>query len=414
VQSNEFQPALHADRDDGDVKSTSGRPGSMSDERIWRVSARGTLLRALFVLSISAALAWTARPAHADGQATNAQASFDLGDLPAYQSGGRVSGTIRNAGFGLGGVLKKWEDAFRQLYPDVRFDDKLPTSDYAIPALVTGTADLGPDGGEPSITETLSFFEVFGYHVTPVIVATGAYDVEGRSNGPIVYVHRDNPIRQLTLKQLDGIFGAERNGGLDGFKWMLGRSRGKEGDVRTWGQLGLKDEWANAPIQTYGHAPSGTSRFFQLKVLGNSDKWNPNYREYVETGSKMIGDDDPQQHGGLQYMLASELVHNKFGIAWTVEPQARKVEGLRAIALAESEGGPYIAPSRQSFQNRSYPLARNIYIYLNRAPGKPIDPKLREFLRFILSREGQQIVADDGNYLPLPSRFVREERMKLD
>ncbi|HEX7916627.1 MAG TPA: substrate-binding domain-containing protein, partial [Rudaea sp.] len=200
----------------------------------------------------------------------------------------------------------------------------------------------------------------------------------------------------------------------DGFKWMLGHGRGREGDIRTWGQLGLKGEWANAPIQTFGHAPSGTSRFFQLKVLGNSDKWNPNYREYVETGSKMIGSDDPQQRGGLQHMLASELAHDKFGIAWTVEPQARKVEGLRAVVLAESEGGSYVAPSRQSFQNRTYPLARNIYIYLNRAPGKQIEPRLREFLRFILSRDGQQILADDANYLPLTSKLVREERAKLD
>ncbi|MFT3790844.1 MAG: substrate-binding domain-containing protein [Rudaea sp.] len=365
-------------------------------------------------MSISCALSGISPAVRADAQATRAQASFDAGDLPAYESTGRVSGTIRNAGFGLGGVLKKWEDAFRKLHPDVQFDDKLPTSDYAIPALVTGSADLGPDGGEPSITETLSFFEVFGYHVTAVVVATGAYEVEGRSNGLIVYVNRDNPIRRLTLKQLDGIFGAERNGGLDGFKWMLGRERGREGDIRTWGQLGLKGEWTDAPIQTYGHAPSGTSRFFQLKVLGNSDKWNPNYREYVETGSKMIGSDDPGQRGGLQHMLADELAHDKFGIAWTVEPQARKVEGLRAVALAESEAGPYVAPSRQSFQNRSYPLARNIYIYLNRAPRKPVEPRLREFLRFILSREGQQILADDGNYLPLTSKLVREERAKLD
>jgi len=381
-----------------------------------RRGARTTLLRKWSFAAFLACSLPVAVSNSLEARATEqrVQDNFALEDLPAYQVEQRISGVIRNAGFGLGGVLKKWEDAFRKLQPEVRFEDKLPTSDYAIPALVTGTADLGPDGGEPSITETLSFYEVFGYHVTPVVVATGAYDVEGRSNGLIVYVHRDNPIRQLTLKQLDGIFGAERNGGLRGFKWMSGNGRGADADIRTWGQLGLKGEWASAPIQTYGHAPSGTSRFFQLKVLGNSDKWNPNYREYVETGSKMIGEDDPQQHGGLQHMLGEELARNKFGIAWTVEPQARKVEGLRAVALAESEHGPFVAPSRQSFQDRSYPLARNIYIYLNRAPGKPIDPKLREFLRFILGREGQQIVADDGNYLPLPSRFVREERAKLD
>ena len=193
-------------------------------------------------------------------------------ELPQYKPEQHVAGTIRNFGFGLGGVLKLWEQAFAKLQPEIRFDDKLPTSDAAIPALVTGAADLAPDGGEPAITETLSFYESFGYHLTSVVVASGAYDVEGRSNGLVVYVNKDNPISQLTMRQLDGIFGAERNGGLVGFKWTLAGGRGPEGNIRTWGQLGLTGAWAERPITTYGHAPSGTSRFFQLKVLHNSDK----------------------------------------------------------------------------------------------------------------------------------------------
>ena len=112
-------------------------------------------------------------------------------------------------------------------------------------------------------------------------------------------------------------------------------------------------------------------------------------------------------------MLAQELAHDRYGIAWTVMPQARDVAGIKVVALAERDGGAYVLPSRASFQDRSYPLARNIYIYLNRAPGKALDPKLREFLRFILSREGQEIVASDGNYLPLSARLVREQLAKL-
>jgi phosphate transport system substrate-binding protein len=354
-------------------------------------------------------LAFTAR--------ANAQSVAPAGqraDLPQYRAEEHVSGTIRNFGFGLGGVLKRWETAFQRYQPAVRFDDKLPTSDAAIPALVTGAADLAPDGGEPIITETLSFYETYGYNLTAVTVASGAYDVEGRSNGLVVYVNKDNPVDKLTMKQLDGIFGAERTGGLVGFKWTLAGGRGSDGNIRTWGQLGLTGDWANKPIQTYGHAPSGTARFFQLKVLHNSDKWNPNYREYVETGSKMIGDDDPAQRGGLHHMLADELAHDKYGIAWTVVPQARNVAGLKPVALAERDGGPYVVPSRESFENRSYPLVRSIYIYLNRAPKTRLDPKLKEFLRFVLSREGQEIVAQDGNYLPLPASTVREQLAKLE
>src|SRR5258708_8735690 len=199
---------------------------------------------------------------------------FDLSGIPGYVPQQKVSGVIRNYGFGFGGFYKIWEEGFRKFQPDVSFDDKFPTSDAAFPALVTGVTDLAPDGGEPAITEELSFFEVYGYHATDITVASGTYDVDGRSPGVVVYVHPDNPITKLTLKQLDGIFSAERTGGLDNFKWDIRRERGPEGNIRTWGQLVLSGEWAGKPIQTYGHGPSGTTRFFQRRPLPNHAKWN--------------------------------------------------------------------------------------------------------------------------------------------
>lgn len=348
------------------------------------------------------------------GMSIAVHAAANLDELPKYKAEQTVSGVIRNYGFGLGGVLKIWEEGFRAFHPEISFKDILPTSDAAFPALVTGVTDLAPDGGEPAITETLSFFEVYGYHATDITVASGTYDVDGKSPGIVIYVHPDNPLSRITMNQLDGIFGAERNGGLRGFKWTVADGRSAEQNIRTWGQLGLTGEWADKPIQTYGHAPSGTTRFFQLKVLKNSDKWNPNFREYVETGSKMIADDDHAQLGGLQHMLANELAHNKYGIAWTIVPQANKVPGLKPLALATQDGGPYITPSKKSFQDRSYPLVRSLYIYLNRKPGTAVEPKLKEFLRYVLSREGQEAVVKNGNYLPLPVSVVREQLKKLD
>ncbi len=332
-----------------------------------------------------------------------------------YQPRQKVAGVIRNYGNGYAGVLKKWEEGFRQFHPEVTFQDTLPTSDVAFPALITGVTDLAPNGSEPTLTETLGFFEVRGYHATAITVASGTFDVEGRSPGMVVFVHEDNPLTKLTLEQLDGIFGAERNGALRGFKWTLEDARGPEKNIRTWGQLGLTGDWAGQPIQTYGHAPSGAARFFQLKVLKNSDKWNPNYRGYVETGSKMISDvDRPQQRGGVKHMLANELAQDRYGIAWTIMPQAKGVAGIKTVALAAEQGGPYVEPSRETFQKRTYPLVRSIYIYLDRRPGAPVAPRLAEFLRFILSREGQEIVAADGGFLPLTADVIRAQLKKLD
>ena len=343
-------------------------------------------------------------------------AEFDLSALPAYAPPAeKISGTIRNHGNAYAGLLKRWEAAFQKFHPAITFADTLPTSDAAFPALITGVTDLAPNGSEPIITETLGFFEVHGYHATAITVASGTFDSEGRSPGPVGFVHQDNPLTRLTLDQLDGIFGAERNGAMRGFKWTLEDARGPEKNIRTWGQLGLTGEWADKPIQTYGHAPSGTARFFQLKVLKNSDKWNPNYRGFVETGSKMIADNDKaEQRGGVKHMLTNELARDKFGIAWSIMPQAKGIAGIRPLALAAREGGAYVAPSRATFQDRSYPLVRSIYIYLNRKPGTPIEPRFREFLRFILSREGQQIVADGSGFLPLPAAHAAEQRAKLD
>lgn len=334
--------------------------------------------------------------------------------LPAYVASEPVAGVIRNYGNGFGGLLQRWEATFQRHHPGVRFHDTLPTSDAAFPALITGLADLAPNGSEPALTETLGFFEVHGYHATAIAVASGTFDVEGRSPGIVVLVHQDNPLQTLTLDQLDGIFGSERSGGMRGFKWSPEDARGPEKNIRTWGQLGLGGAWMDQPIQTYGHAPSGASRFFQYHVLRNSDKWAPNYRGYVESGSKMIADSDrANERLGVRSMLRNELVKDRYGIAWTIMPQAKGIPGLKVIALGRTADGPFVAPSEATFRDRSYPLVRSIYLYLNRKPGSAVEPRLREFIRFILSAEGQAIVAEGSGFLPLPSAVASEQLAKI-
>jgi len=334
-------------------------------------------------------------------------------EVPSYQPKEKLAGSIRFYGFALGGVLAKWQDEFRKHHPDVTFVNTLPTSDAAFPGLVTYQADLAPNGGEPAITEALSFFETRGYPASHITVASGAFDVEGRSNGPVVFVHKDNPITQLSIDQLDGIFGSERSGGLRGFEWTEKGARGADKNIRNWGKLGLKGAWAKQPIQTYGHGPSGTSRFFQLNVLEGTDKWNPNYRGYVETGSKQIpADERATSRLGAKAML-TELSRNKYGIAWSIMSQAKGIEGIKPIAISPRGGGAAVSPSHASFADRTYPMVRNIYIYFDRKPGTAMDPKLAEFLRFALSREGQLLVSQ-GNYIPLPAAMAAEQRNKLN
>lgn len=337
---------------------------------------------------------------------------WDLKSLPAYQAQQKVSGVIRNFGSDFGGLLKAWETGFSQYQPDIRFEDTLPTSDAAIGGLVSGVADLAPSGREPIINEYLSFYETFNYNPLELTVASGSFDVKGMSWGLVVFVNKDNPLSKLTIKQLDGIFGAERTGGWKGLIWSPEAARSAAENIRTWGQLGLWGDWADKPIQTYGYAPSGMSAFFELNVFHGGTKWNPNYREYVETGGREVDNGALGPSVSIQHMLG-ELANNKYGIAYTGMQYGRKVPQVKAIPLALQEGGPYVEPTKENFQNRTYPLVRSVFIYLNRPPGKPLDSKLSEFLHYILSREGQEDVARSGAYLPLTANTAQKQLEKL-
>jgi phosphate transport system substrate-binding protein len=343
------------------------------------------------------------------GVPVSAVAGPDLESLPSYIPKQSVSGVIRNFGSPLAGVLKLWEDEFVRYQPNIRFEDQLQSSDAAIGGLMAGVADLAPMGREGSLNEFLGFYEMFKHDLVSMTVATGAHDIAGRTYCLVVYAHKDNPLTKLSLQEVDGIFGAERTGGYRGYKWMPQAARGPEANIRTWGQLGLTGEWADHTINTYGYADTGMRSFFELTVFGGGSKWNPNYREYVETGTKMVADESLTIH-----RMLAELSQDRYGIGWTGLPQARDFPQVRPLALAARKGGAYLPPTRENVQNRTYPLTRSIFIHIKRGPGKPYEPKLKEFLTFILSRQGQEVVARHNVYLPLTAEVVHEERKKLE
>jgi phosphate transport system substrate-binding protein len=338
---------------------------------------------------------------------------FDLSGLPHYQPKQKVSGTIRlwgsnyvTDGF-LGGY---WEAAFRKYQPDAKFDFHMQTTLAAVPSLVFGVSDLGV-GRKITFAEQEMFERYKDHSPVEIEVATGSYDVPGWNPGFGIVVHKDNPLAQLTMKQLDGIFGAERAGGWEGTSWRPQWARGPEENIRTWGQLGLTGEWADRPIHVYGlnlryHQATEISDM----ILKGSDKWNERLRVYANYVSAA---------GKLERGLNEDLAKDRYGIAYIAAPtvnlggQGAQPE-LKVLKVAANEGAPFVPYTLETIQNRTYPLYDRIYAYVDRAPGKPIDPKVLEFLRFVLSQEGQAEIMRDGKYLPLTAEVAGAQLKKLE
>jgi phosphate transport system substrate-binding protein len=209
----------------------------------------------------------------------------------------------------------------------------------------------------------------------------------GKTASSIILVNKDNPIAGLTFAELDAIYSTTRK-------------RGHK-DIKTWGDLGLTGEWANLPIHLYGlKHPNGIEWYFkQVVMLGGDYKDNIQFvkGEGFTHAFTVAAHDMAKNKGGLTY-----------GLLPNVTPD------VRVVPLAENDGEPFVAPTLKSVAAHTYPLSRYVYIFVNRVPGKALEPKTKEFLKLVLSREGQQVVADEGVYIPLNADVVREELAKLE
>jgi phosphate transport system substrate-binding protein len=338
----------------------------------------------------------------------------DLSDLPTYRADTSVYGEIRNWGNDLMlNVLRLWEVGFHEHQRGVRFADVLFSTAAAIGPLYTGVADLGILGRQAVPIETQAFHRAMGYDALEIKVAMGAYDVDSRTPGIVVFVNSRNPISKLTLEQLDGMLGSQRTGGFRGRRWSAESARGAAGNIRTWGQLGLTGEWADKPINVYGFdlSVNGFAFALQRKVFKGGDTWNPGLREFPLTEPGRAG---ARPKVGAHAMIEA-LAQDPYGIAYSAIHYGRGNPAVKPVALAETVAGPYTEPTKENFVNRTYPLHEPICIYVDRPPGKAVDPKVREFLRYILSRQGQKDIVDGGGgYLPLNAQEIRAERQKLE
>ncbi|MBV9444209.1 MAG: substrate-binding domain-containing protein [Acidobacteriaceae bacterium] len=322
--------------------------------------------------------------------------------LPEYRQAGEVSGTIRALGnHYMDPILVRWEEGFRKYQPRVQFENRSLSTAHAIAALYFNVADIGLMGREIAPLENLAFRRMFKYDPTELAVATGSYNVPFQTFAFAILVHKDNPLTQITFDQLAGIFGCRS-----------GRN------IRTWDQLGLRGIYAHKPIHVYGYATgSNLASFFELKVfkanasggptLPEGARWNCDLREY----SNVYDARDKVQTDSGDLMMR-DLGQDPYGIAYC--GIASKTALVKTLAVSEKPDGPFVEMKRATIMDRSYPLTRSMYIYVNRAPGKPLDPKLKEFLTYILSRQGQESMTGQEVFYPLTAKAAQRELKKIE
>ena len=338
---------------------------------------------------------------------------FDLSDLPAYAPEQKVSGMVRMWGsnyFTDSPLAGWWEAAFKKFHPDASFDFHLNTSEHAISGLIYGKSDLGPLGRQIMWDEQMAYQREFSRLPVGIVVVTGSYDVSGWNPAIGLYVNAKNPLAKLSLEQIDGIFGCERTGVWRDLNWDESYARGPEKNIRTWGQLGLTGEWADKPIHVLGynlqfHFPQEiTSRAFG----GVTSKWNEKLREYA---NKLNPDGSLKLAGEL---MMEDVAKDPYAIAYMAGGNAWATPATKVLALSTKTGGPAYDLTLDNVRARTYPMYADVFFFMDRDPKKPVDPKLKEFLRFILSRDGQELVMKDGKYLPLTAEVVREQLKKLN
>ena len=290
--------------------------------------------------------------------------------LKAYAKQTSVAGSIKSIGSDtMNNLMALWAEGFRSHHPDVKVEVEGKGSSTAPPALIAGTANFGPMSRKMKSKEIDAFEQQFGYQ--PVQLRT-SIDMLA------VYVHKDNPLKGLTLQQIDAIFAKTRKGGYGS-------------DIRTWGDLGLTGEWKDKPISLYGrNSASGTYGYFKDHALFKGD-----YKDEVK--------EQPGSSSVVQGVASDKYAIGYSGIGY-ITPD------VRAVPLSDETGdvSEFMAAEAENAYSGDYPLARFLYLSVNYKPGSKLDDLRAEFVRYVFSKDGQEVVIKDG-YLPVPASVAREE-----
>jgi phosphate transport system substrate-binding protein len=291
--------------------------------------------------------------------------------LPAYQKASGVSGNFSSVGSDtLNNLMTLWAEEFKRNYPNVNIQIQGAGSSTAPPALTEGTANFGPMSRLMKDEEIQAFERKHGYKPTAIGVAIDAL---------AVFVNKDNPIKGLSIAQVDSIFSSTRKCG--------GRK------TERWGDVGLTADWVSKPMQIYGrNSVSGTYGYFKEHALCKGD-------------FKSTVNEQPGSASVVQSVATGLNAVGYSGIGY-------KTSGVRTVPLAKKDGGELVDATEENALKGTYPLARVLYVYVNKAPNKPMSPMETEFVKMVLSKQGQDVVVKDG-YIPLPAAMAQKELAKI-
>ena len=331
----------------------------------------GQKRKQMWVLGMGLLLGWTGT-AMLGVSTVLAKEEMEDPNWTSYAKVSGVSGNINSIGSDtLNNLMTLWAEGFRRQYPNVKIQIEGKGSSTAPPALIEGTAQLGPMSRKMKGKEIDGFEAKFGFKPTAFPVAVDAL---------AVYVNKDNPIQGMTIEQVDAAFSKSRR-------------QGYKDNIASWGQLDLNGMFANMPISLYGrNSASGTYGFFKEAVLENGD-----YKDEVkeQPGSASVVQGVTEDQAGIGYS----------GIGY-------RTSGVHALPLSMKAGQPFVEPTYENATSGEYPLSRYLFVYVNKAPNQPLSPIVREFLKYVYSREGQRVVIKDG-YFPMSEKIISKQSEHL-
>lgn len=336
---------------------------------------------------------FTALLAGVASHAAGAQAlpqHHDVSSLTPYHPKQYVQGTLRIYGNNyIPKLMQAWQDGFRKFQPGITFETSLPGTEAAMAGLYDRRADVIFIGREGYRSEIRGFQGRYGYAPTEFDISSGSFGTPHNTFSLEIFTHASNPIKGITMAQARAIFGCEGT------------------RIRTWGQLGVTGPMASHPIHVYGYQfDTGMAGYFNRVVLHDSGRWNEELKDFDN------GRDGKGEVINAGVYILKALAADPDGIAFANLLYANS--DVKPLALALHEGAPFIQATPETIWDRSYPMHRFTTMYINRKPGTAVDPRVAEFIRYILSREGMQAVADNGAYTPLNETVAAVQRAKLN